>query len=72
MHVPPKDFHRIRHYGLLANGNRTAMVAKARELLAMTPREAPAQAPRLGIAVVRRGCFRACHAASSFGSRARL
>ncbi len=44
MHVPPKGFHRIRHYGLLANGNRKAMVAKARELLAMTPREAPAQA----------------------------
>jgi Putative transposase/Transposase zinc-binding domain len=44
MHVPPKGFHRIRHYGLLANGNRKAMVAKARELLAMAPREAPAQA----------------------------
>jgi hypothetical protein len=44
MHVPPKGFHRIRHYGLLANGNRKAMVAKARDLLAMTPREAPAQA----------------------------
>ena len=40
MHVPPKGFHRIRHYGLLANGNRKAMVAKARELLAMAPREA--------------------------------
>jgi len=44
MHVPPKGFHRIRHYGLLANGNRKVMVAKARELLAMTPREAAAQA----------------------------
>jgi hypothetical protein len=44
MHVPPKGFHRIRHYGLLANGNRKARVAKARELLAMAPREAPAQA----------------------------
>jgi Putative transposase/Transposase zinc-binding domain len=44
MHVPPKGFHRIRHYGLLANGNRKAMVAKARELLAMAPRPAPAQA----------------------------
>ena len=29
-HVLPTGFHRIRHYGLLANGNR---VAKARELL---------------------------------------
>jgi hypothetical protein len=39
IHVLPKGFHRIRHYGLLANGNRTDNVAKARELLAM-----PAQA----------------------------
>jgi Putative transposase len=35
MHVLPKGFHRIRHYGLLANGNRAANIAKARELLAM-------------------------------------
>ena len=34
-HVLPKGFHRIRHYGLLANGNRTANVARARELLAV-------------------------------------
>ncbi len=32
-HVLPKGFHRIRHYGLLANGNRAANLAKARELL---------------------------------------
>ena len=32
-HVLPKGFHRIRHYGLLANGNRTANIARARELL---------------------------------------
>ncbi len=32
-HVLPKRFHRIRHYGLLANGNRAANVARARELL---------------------------------------
>ena len=38
-------FHEhAHHYGLLANGNRKAMVAKARALLAMAPREAPAQA----------------------------
>src|SRR5471030_302599 len=35
MHVLPKGFHRIRHYGLLANSNRAANLAKARELLAM-------------------------------------
>ena len=37
-HVLPKGFHRIRHYGLLANGNRAANVAKARELLAVPPK----------------------------------
>jgi hypothetical protein len=38
MHVLPKGFHRIRHYGLLANGNRSAMIARARELLAVAAR----------------------------------
>ena len=36
-HVLPRRFHRIRHYGLLANGNRAANVATARELLAVPP-----------------------------------
>jgi integrase/recombinase XerD len=45
MHVLPKGFHRIRHYGLLANGNRAAAIAKARGLLAMAPREDP-EAPQ--------------------------
>ena len=27
--------HRIRHYGLFANGNRAANIARARELLAV-------------------------------------
>jgi putative transposase/transposase-like zinc-binding protein len=35
IHVLPKGFHRIRHYGLLANGNRADNVAKARQLLAV-------------------------------------
>jgi hypothetical protein len=34
MHVLPRAFHRIRHYGLLANRNRAANVARARGLLA--------------------------------------
>jgi Putative transposase len=38
MHVVPKGFHRIRHYGLLANGNRAANIAHARKLLAMPPK----------------------------------
>jgi len=42
IHVLPKGFHRIRHYGLLANGNRAENVAKARELLGV---RAPANEP---------------------------
>ena len=34
LHVLPKGFHRIRHYGLLASTGRKADVARARELLA--------------------------------------
>ena len=33
LHVLPSGFHRIRHYGLLANGGRRENLAKARELL---------------------------------------
>ncbi len=33
IHVLPTGFHRIRHYGLFANGNRVANIARARELL---------------------------------------
>ncbi len=33
IHVFPKRFHRIRHYGLLANGNRAENIALARRLL---------------------------------------
>jgi len=35
IHVLPKGFHRIRHYGLFANGNRAESIARARALLAM-------------------------------------
>ena len=35
MHVLPKGLHRIRHYGLLANGNRAANLARMHELLGM-------------------------------------
>ncbi len=41
-HVLPKGFQRIRHYGLLANGNRDADLARARQLLAMPPPVCPA------------------------------
>ena len=42
MHVLPKGFHRIRHTGLLANGNRAANIARARELLDVPAIETPA------------------------------
>ena len=35
IHVLPTGFHRIRHYGLLANGQRTENLAKARQLLSV-------------------------------------
>src|SRR5689334_25266681 len=41
LHVLPAGFHRIRHYGLLANGTRTTNLALARALL----NDAPAQSP---------------------------
>ncbi len=34
-HVLPQGFHRIRHYGLFANGGRAENLARARRLLAM-------------------------------------
>src|SRR5215471_17043157 len=37
MHVLPKGFHRIRHYGLFANGNRAENIDRARELLNVPP-----------------------------------
>jgi hypothetical protein len=37
LHVLPDGFHRIRHYGLFANGQRAAMLARCRALLAVPP-----------------------------------
>jgi Putative transposase/Transposase zinc-binding domain len=37
LHVLPGGFHRIRHYGLLANSNRRDNLALARELLQVPP-----------------------------------
>ena len=51
LHVLPAGFHRIRHYGLLANGSRRDNLALARELLKValpTPVESadePSDAP---------------------------
>ncbi len=37
LHVLPRGFHRIRHYGLLAGSARKASLARARELLNVAP-----------------------------------
>src|SRR5712692_6046931 len=37
IHVLPGGFHRIRHYGLFANGSRADNIARARELLNVRP-----------------------------------
>ncbi len=39
IHVLPSGFHRIRHYGLFANGGRAENLARARELLAVETRQ---------------------------------
>jgi hypothetical protein len=44
LHVLPGGFHRIRHYGLLANSNRRDDLALARELLQVTPPASAASA----------------------------
>ena len=46
LHVLPSGFHRIRHYGLLANANRQHDIATARELLHQPAPEPPADLPR--------------------------
>jgi len=44
LHVLPDGFHRIRHYGYLANGHRVAKLAHCRRLLAAPPPPTPAPA----------------------------
>jgi hypothetical protein len=43
LHVLPGGFHRIRHYGLFANGGRVENVAKARALLGDIAQATPTQ-----------------------------
>lgn len=44
LHVLPRGFHRIRHYGLLASATRRANLARIRDLLAAAPPITPAEA----------------------------
>jgi hypothetical protein len=45
MHVLPKGFHRICHYGLFANVNRAENIARARALLNVAPPAPDPQEP---------------------------
>ena len=49
LHVLPSGFHRIRHYGLLANARRREHLAQARELLHVVP---AATDPPASVAIV--------------------
>jgi hypothetical protein len=52
LHVLPGGFHRIRHYGLLANAGRRNNLARARELLHVVPEAAAPQPPDEPTAIV--------------------
>jgi hypothetical protein len=43
LHTLPDGFHRIRHFGFLANGHRAAKLALCRTLLAVPPPRQPAE-----------------------------
>ena len=45
LHILPKGFHRIRHYGLFASAGRAANIARLRELLGATPPAEEAHSP---------------------------
>jgi hypothetical protein len=46
IHVLPSGFHRIRHYGLFANGGRAENIARARQLLNVPPTQSQTRAER--------------------------
>jgi hypothetical protein len=46
LHTLPDGFHRIRHYGYLANGCRAAKLALCRRLLGRAPAESAAEPPK--------------------------
>ena len=52
LHVLPGGFHRIRHYGLLANAGRREHLARARELLHVVPVATASSLPVVSVATV--------------------
>lgn len=78
LHVLPRGFHRIRHYGLLAGGSRKDCLALARQLLATAPpvtndpsatRRLPPAAPMLRRAYDRHRGVRTVQAAARTAGR---
>ena len=51
LHVLPGGFHRIRHYGLLANAERREHLARARELLHVVPTAAKLRPPDVPVGI---------------------
>jgi hypothetical protein len=45
LHVLPRGFQRIRHYGFLANGVRQAKLARCRQVLGQAPVVCPTASP---------------------------
>ncbi len=45
MHVLPDGFHRIRHYGFLASGNRKRSIAKIRAMIGDVPKPVEPETP---------------------------
>jgi hypothetical protein len=64
LHVLPGGFHRIRHYGLLANGSRKASLALARERL---NQPAPAPVDEDGVEPVKPPTFVCPHCGHAMG-----
>jgi len=52
LHVLPSGFHRIRHYGLLANAGRREQLALARELLHVVPTAAEPPSAAVPVALM--------------------
>ena len=69
LHVLPDGFHRIRHYGFLAKGDRGETLARVRDLLQVEPANEPdverprPTGPRCLCAIRRLPGLRRCHAA---------
>ena len=69
LHMPPSGFHRIRHYGLLANANRKHDIPAVREIL---HQPAPTRAAESGDGTAGRDCHRPPSSAGTAARRCSL